>query len=433
MILHKKSLLAAAVCTAGLTQALGMLAAQAQEDPAGEEAAAPADQTEEARRVAAEVAAKVAAETVAAQMAAAEQGSTEEPASKPLAGYEKSFFLRSGDGDFSLAIQGRVQGRYTFQSTDGDGGRTEVSNFAVQRARITLGGDAFGKIEYKFQADFGRGTVSLKDYYFDYKLGNTMIRTGQFKRPFSRQQITSSGSLEFVDRAITNGAFDANRDVGVMVHNNYEKSPEIEWAVGLFNGNGENQAPVLFGPALVARAGYNANGLKGYSEADFEGGPLRFGVAASVLAELDINDEQTPDDVDNPTDRDSAIRAQLDYMVKAEGFSSTGGVYYATTRDPSEDPNTTNFGEQTGDILGFHIQAGYLVNNMHQIAGRFAMLVDQKEGSDGDDQMEVAAAYSLYLGKHGLKWQTDVSLIARGADSSLSDRVLGRTQLQLSF
>lgn len=452
MILQNKRLLAALVFAAA-GQVSGIASAQAQvagEQPVQEDpTAASQASTEEARqvatevasetaaRVAAETAAKVAAETAAAQVAAAEEArakaAAEEPKPEPLAGYEKSFFLRSPEKDFTLAIQGRVQGRYTFLSSDGDDGRTEASNFTVQRARITFGGDAFKKIEYKFQADFGRGTATLKDYYFDYKFGETMLRAGQFKRPFSRQQITSSGSQEFVDRSITDRAFQGNRDVGLMVHNNYEKSPEIEWAVGLFNANGENQVPTLFGPALVARVGYNGNGIKGYSEVDLEGGPLRFGIAASVLTELDINDEQTPDDPEDPSDRSSAIRAELDYIVKSEGFSSTGGVYFATTRDPEENPDTTNFGEQTPDLLGFHLQAGYLVNNMHQVAGRFAMIVDQKDGSESGDQMEVTAVYSLYLGKHGLKWQTDVSLLASGADSSLGDRVQARSQLQLSF
>ncbi|HWN72081.1 MAG TPA: porin, partial [Haliangium sp.] len=175
------------------------------------------------------------------------------PESTPLAstGYDKGFFIESADRSFSLKTQARVQFRYTFTSAleadevTMEESRDNDSVFAVQRGRLTLGGHAFTKdLGYKLQADFGRGSVSLKDFYADYRIaGDALVRFGQYKRPFSRQQITSSGNLELVDRAITDGYYRAGRDAGVMVHNNYEKSPELEWAVGLFNGTGENIVP----------------------------------------------------------------------------------------------------------------------------------------------------------------------------------------------
>jgi hypothetical protein len=68
---------------------------------------------------------------------------------------------------------------------------------------------------------------------------NVWLRAGQWKRPFSRQQIGSSGRLELTDRSITDKAFGAGRDIGLAVHNNYEKSPDLEWALGVFNGTGD--------------------------------------------------------------------------------------------------------------------------------------------------------------------------------------------------
>src|SRR5690606_20191191 len=114
--------------------------------------------------------------------------------------------------------------------------------FEVTRARLTLKGKLLMPgLSYKFQADFGKGSVALKDYYFDYCLPNQVlcIRPGQFKRPFSRQHITSSGKLELVDRSLTDKAFGAGRDIGVMLHDNYEKSPMFEYALGFFNGTGD--------------------------------------------------------------------------------------------------------------------------------------------------------------------------------------------------
>ena len=356
-------------------------------------------------------------------------GTVSAPADQPRK-KSKGLVLESEDGRFKTQIQARVQTRYEYDLLTPDG-VDDRSAFSIARGRITLKGHAFAEnIEYKFQADWGKGNLSLKDFYVDYVRGGVFIRAGQFKRPFSRQQITSSGNQEFVDRAITDKAFLGERDIGIMIHNNYEKSPELEWAVGIFNATGDasvfagvtdpdtgavvikpSNVPAFFGPALVARIGINRGGLEGYTEADLEGGPLRYGVAASVLSEFDADDDDA-----------SAIRAQLDYIVKVNGFSTTGGVYIATAQDGE------GFADQSYDQIGYHIQAGYTVNGMHQVVGRYAMF--DRDKSDPDQ--ELTLGYSLYGEKHGFKWQTDAGLrTAEGKD--LGDEVLLRSQLQLSF
>jgi hypothetical protein len=369
--------------------------------------------------------------TIAASLAvllAASQATAQEGEGSASTGYDKGFFIESADGAFSLKTQARIQFRYTFSSQvalDPDSmeeSRDNDSLFAVQRGRLTFGGHAFGEdLDYKLQADFGRGDVVLKDFYVDYRVaGDTLVRFGQYKRPFSRQQITSSGNQELVDRAITDGYYRAGRDAGVMVHNAYEKSPVLEWAVGLFNGTGENVvpgrtdgAPDTFNPALVARLGYNHGDVKGYSEADLDGGPLRFGVGASVLGELDGDGDDA-----------SAIRAELDYIVKVEGFSSTGGIYFATAQDGADFP------DQAADALGFHVQAGYTVDETHQVVGRFAQVARLADGVG--NLREASLGYSLYVFGHGFKWQTDLT-VGLDAGQEPGDDIQIRSQAQLSF
>jgi phosphate-selective porin OprO/OprP len=374
------------------------------------------------------LATSMAAASLMVLVAPARRASAQESAPAPSTGYDKGFFIESADGAFSLKTQARVQFRYTFTSAmEADPVTMEVrrdndSLFAVQRGRLTLGGHAFtADLGYKLQVDFGQGGAALKDFYADYRVaGDALVRFGQYKRPFSRQQITSSGNLELVDRAITDKYYKAGRDVGLIVHNNYEKSPEIEWAAGVFNGTGENivpgrtaDAPDTFNPALVARVGYNQGGIKGYSEADLEGGPLRFGVGASVLAELDGDGDDT-----------SGIRSELDYIVKLEGFSSTGGVYFATAQDGADFP------DQTADAVGFHVQAGYTMAQTHQVVGRYALIAPSAD--DAANQQEATLAYSLYLFGHGFKWQTDVTVgLDEGQD--FGDEIQVRSQAQLSF
>ena len=140
------------------------------------------------------------------------------------AGYDHGFYVRSADDKFSLKIGGRLQAFYTLQRT---AGTDDKSAFAVRDARLILEGNLYGPgLTYKFQPDFGQGFVTLKDFHVDTALTNDVwLRAGQWKRPFSRQQITSSGRLDLADRAITNTAFGAGRDLGIALRDNYEKSP----------------------------------------------------------------------------------------------------------------------------------------------------------------------------------------------------------------
>tara|TARA_B100000029_G_scaffold426168_1_gene434924 strand:+ start:2333 stop:3445 length:1113 start_codon:yes stop_codon:yes gene_type:complete len=334
-------------------------------------------------------------------------------------GYKKGFFIKPANSPFSLKVQGRVQSRFTYEGLEGiDKGADDEAAFAIQRARLKISGSAWDKkVTYKFQTDYGKGSVVLKDFYVNYALSKGLhIRTGQWKRPFSRQQITSSGKLELVDRAITDKAFGAGRDIGVAIHNNYEKSPGIEWVLGVFNGTGDkpvftgskfSNVPDRLHPTAVARLGYNHGGIKGYSEADFAGGPLRFALGASVLKNFDSDDSG-----------DGSMAAEVDGIVKVQGLSLSGGFYTSFDADNAL------------DTKGFHVQAGYLLSNKYQPVVRYAMI--DPDGA-ANNSSEIALGLSVYFHKHNLKWQTDVAS-KRGEDVSISDGdTIVRSQLQLAF
>ena len=359
---------------------------------------------------------------------------------KPVAGFDKGFFLRSDDEKYSLVLTGRVQPFYnltrsaTPNAADPDDDIVDYRNqVEVRRARLVLEGNLHGKaLTYKFQTDFGKGAVTVKDVHFDVALAKDVwLRFGQWKRPFSREQINSSGRLEATDRAITDRAFGAGRDVGIALRNNYEKSPDFEWTVGVFNGTGEapklagavtvdpatgsgtlgtttnTNVPAKFKPAVIGRVGINRNGLKGYSEADLEGGPLRFGVAASVWLEGDFDD-----------DKKSNHKVEVDYIIKAQGLSTTGGLYAMTDQDGDSvlDAETS--------LVGFHVQAGYMLDKHWQPVARFAWVNDPRQkAKTARDQQEITVAANYYGTGHDAKYQAGFRLIKSG-EASFADVIL---------
>lgn len=362
-----------------------------------------------------------------------------EPEAPAKVGYDKGFFIESGDGDYRMVLGGRLQFRYTYFS---DEDAPDSSAFSIERARIKIEGHAITKdLTYLIQPELGKGSVALRDFYGDYRIVPEWLhfRVGQYYRPFSRQQITSDGNQELVDRAITDSAFGTGRDIGIMLHNNYEKSPEIEYALGLFNGTGDRarstatttievdpdtgdisaettetdltNVPRMFHPALVGRVGYNYGGLKGYSEVDLEGGDLRFGVGASGQLNFDADRND-----------DSQAKAELDAIVKIQGFDATAAGYVLSVQ-AGED-----FGDRALGALGFHVQAGYLIGGAFQPAVRYAVVAPD---GDDDDTREIAGVLGYFASGHNLKWQTDLAALSSQASNTTDLRL--RSQLQFAF
>jgi hypothetical protein len=397
------------------------------------------------------LAATSAAQPPAETVPPAEPPAAEPPPAEPpkpeekrpaLVGYDKGFFLRSEDGKFSLKITGRVQPFYNMTRTEGPP-KNYAHNFEVRRARLTLEGNIHTKkLLYKFQSDFGKGFVTLKDYHADVEVADDVwVRVGQWKRPFSRQQINSSGRLEVTDRAITDKAFGGGRDIGIAIRNDYEKSPDLEWTVGVFNGTGDaakitstteidpmtmeaetttglpTNVPKELKPAIVGRVGINRGGMKGYSEADLEGGPLRWGAAASVWLEGDFDEND-----------ESNQKVQADYIVKTEGLSTTGGVYFMTDQDGEGVADATN------SLVGFHLQAGYMVvPKRWQVVGRYALVADLlADDTSARDQQEISVGGNYFGFGHDAKVAAAVRMIKTG-DADLTDVVLLEVGVNVGF
>ncbi|MBN2715693.1 MAG: hypothetical protein JXX14_07540 [Deltaproteobacteria bacterium] len=350
-------------------------------------------------------------------------------------GYDGGFYLNDASGNYSLKMNARMQAKYTFEAVDNGGRDRDLeSHFSIPAARIKFKGHVISKsVGYALQLDFGKGGALLKDFYADFAFVKNKfhLRVGQWVKPWSRQQITSSGKLEFTERAMTDKAFGAGRDIGLALHNNYEKSPLFEWVIGAFNGTGEkpkftgsvdedggvevkpSNVPATFHPMIVARVGVNLGKLKGYSEADLEGGAPRLGLGVSGIFDFEHDNGDNGD-----------IRGEFDYMFKAYGFSSTGGVYVASAQDGD------GFGDQAYDKMGMHAQLGYVL--MEKIQPVFRYGVINPEGGKNYTQ-EVFGGLSVYFAKHDLKWQTEVGgILKQNGDNSTKDTVLA-TQLQLGF
>ena len=148
---------------------------------------------------------------------------------------------KSSDGDFSARIGGRILADFATVSEDSalragdwDGNGSGVE---LRQARIQISGTAYGRLAWKGQYDFAADKV--KDVWISLKdipLAGT-LKVGNFKEPFSLEQMTSLRFTTFMERSIAI-AFSPSRNMGIQFNDNaFDK--RMTWAVGAFRQSGE--------------------------------------------------------------------------------------------------------------------------------------------------------------------------------------------------
>ena len=159
----------------------------------------------------------------------------------------KSFFLTATR---QMQLSGYSQIR--FQSFQESG---KKDGFDIRRARLDLRGNATPWFSYRLQTAFA-GTPKIIDVYGEMKLADYFtVTAGQFKVPFSLENLASSGKLDMIDRSQVVEALVARgkdvignqsgRDIGVQASGTIIKLkdlPLVEYRIGVFNGSGINIA-----------------------------------------------------------------------------------------------------------------------------------------------------------------------------------------------
>ncbi|MFW6202373.1 MAG: porin [Gemmatimonadota bacterium] len=165
------------------------------------------------------------------------------------------------------------------------------STFETRRIRPTVRVVIDDWIEGKIQPDFALGEIQLADAFIDFAIGEAFgIRFGQFKKPFSRIELTSSSRIIAIERGLRiRGLVDAflfdlanepdppfvdidgglllgdeytlldalgylGRDMGVAVHGG---SGRLGYALGVFNGSGADRRDDSDGKSVAGRVEYS--------------------------------------------------------------------------------------------------------------------------------------------------------------------------------
>ena len=337
-----------------------------------------------------------------------------------------------------INLSNRLQVRYTHESFDDirnppatlPTSLEDKGSFRIRRFKTKFDGWIYTKdLTFELQLNWPDTANPLEDANLDYDLtgGKKLFRlkAGQFKAPFSHQQLTSSGNQQLVDRSILDSAFAPARQIGLQVWGQVgpETVPDfVDWRFGVFNGNGRTvSANDNDDFEYVGRVMVSPWGSVGYSESNLEAYDLR----VSFAGEYNNNDTVVQPATGSRTGTDVETFGAA-VLVKAFKALFLYGQYFSGESESAVGVES--------DRDGWLIQGGWLLTPKWEIAGRFAEF-DPNTDSDGNDQTEWRGGVSWYMNKHNWKIQADYGETKNEAAAATTNRRLKefRVQAQLIF
>ena len=386
--------------------------------------------------------------------AAAKAVATADPATPVDAAAPAGVTIKHEDGKTTLTLANaeislgnRIQFRFTDEIPPGlvrlpgttSDGQSKPS-FRIRRAKTSLEGWFWKKeLTYEVQLSWagpeaGASTQTpLEDAALTWdasKKGSFMLTIGQFKTPLGRQEMTSSGRLQFADRSLLSGEFTRGRDVGIQAHGRTSNN-KVEYFAGVFNGNSasrtSNDNTKL---QYNARLSIEPLGKVSYSESAFEGWdkPL-----FAIAAQFENNDLSG---ATNLTDFNTTVLGG-DIVYKYKGFSLFG-EYFNRKRKPeavsgtssaTSGPATTSSGSYHSN--GYNVEAGYfLKRDKAEVAFRIAGY-DPSDRIPSNNRRETGGVFNYFVLKHTLKIVADFR--ASRDDSSKETSKELRLQTQFVF
>ncbi len=365
------------------------------------------------------------------------------------------FTIKTKDENFSLRT--RFLGQVQFSVNDRENSNT-ATDFRIRRLRIVWDGNAYRPwLLYSVQVDADSGGLSLRDAYFDLAYDTRIApRVGQYKVPFSREQLNSATALQLVERSILDEEFGFGRDRGAAIYGVLGNF--ITYGAGVFNGDGRNGTSSDSNLLYTGRVQFTpCCGELKYKQGSFPtGGDYNFepnfgpkdkpliAVSAGVAIIPGLNvGRKTPDnDIDERfveifgEDVIDAGNAQADVFEFTADASlrywifNLEGDYFV--RHVS--PDGGGFASPTDQ--GFRVQSGvFLVPEFIEVAGRFVYIGFDDDIGGRDSKFEITPGLNFYFSKsHKWKLQFSYSFIRdKDTVSEETDQNVFRTQLQAYF
>lgn len=234
------------------------------------------------------------------------------------------------------------------------------SSFQLYRARFGFEGEIFKGIRYKFLFEAAR-TPLLLDAMIEFSLvKNGYLRVGQFKVPFSQENLISAAYLDTINLSqvvnkLAPGRDDGanGRDIGALADYRYET---VEVTAAVLNGSGINKADPDAKKDIALRATWAPLSYLTVGVSEYIGHTIP-ATAASPIFKRDRTGLELAVNYDRYMVKGEYIYA-VDNIKDASGFYLMGGYYIlpkklqAIVRYDMLDPDLNLAGNRSTIFLG---------------------------------------------------------------------------------
>lgn len=340
------------------------------------------------------------------------------------AGYNNGFNITSGDGNFSLTINGHAQTRFVYNDKGDppppEGGSplpadidSDRWGFEMKRTRLSFGGYVMDPSwQYYIRGGFGSGDsqwdedplsttpwvvvgptgnpdmgkFSLLEAFITKDMGNGMSWVfGQYKLPFLTEQIHDGGPQQLgAERSLLAYSYGKGRTQGIMLNyvgDNWRWSGAFSDGHNLGNTRWDNVGTEF---AFTAAFDYLFNGSFDQFDDGFHSRP---GSQAGQMLHVALHYEEGEDDEPEFGEEYDILELTADIQVEYDGWSAFFALMY-------EDWSS---GSSSDDRWGFVAQAEYFFNDNTAVFGRW----EYDDGWNGEPDFSILTfGVNKFYGDH---------------------------------
>jgi len=326
---------------------------------------------------------------------------------KAVAGFDKGFYIESADKQHKIKFDGRFQG--DFKAYLGD--HPNHASFFVRRARLCTSGTLYKFYDFRIEAEFGKGGSRLNDGFMNiHYWPQAQVKFGQFKTPFSMEELHSDNWIYFMERSLAN-KLAPSRDLGVMLHGSLQDQL-LYYQLGVFNGYKLNQTSDPDGGKDVALRLVASPFIKSGRKA-IKG--LRF-AGALTYGSANLTEAQWWNSGDFKTAAETTYLSMKSGVLH-DGDRTRGGLelhwdwgstallgeYMITQLDGLQFNNQKNdFDVKGGYIAVSHCLTGEKFTYKNGKPGRIVPLTKFEPGSSGWGALQIGARFEFLEADQGL-------------------------------
>jgi len=302
--------------------------------------------------------------------------------------------------------------------------RSPNDGFTVRRAKLSAFGYAYEHINFKLEANFvgvsgSPSSLSLDDAYIeDNHLPYLVGRAGQFKVPFSLEELTSDTEILSIERSEVVKQIAPGRDQGISFSGNIPGIP-VSYGIGAFNGQ-KTPAGTTYGIGAnedAAKNKANDNDQLLYA-ARITAKPLEWiSIGISGLTSKDGGVGTTL-----AVDR-NAYEVELQIKSPKRGCSLQGEYLRQWLKNSSDATTTSD---------GFYVQAGHYIMPKHlEAVIKYEEYDSDKDTANKDDIRWTTVGLNFYIYGNDAKLMANYIFKDEKQQDYNNNTFL--TQLQLRF